>query len=90
MYLIETERSNWNLIEFGSKNQNTYAYIIYYIGLQLFICVFNKFGWLLAIATPRELLLKKVSFPLPNPDIFNLDHINALTVDTVVSDNGMY
>ncbi|OWM90266.1 NADH dehydrogenase [ubiquinone] 1 alpha subcomplex subunit 9, mitochondrial [Punica granatum] len=42
-----------------------------------------------AIATPREVLLKKVPFPLPNPDIFNLDQINALTVDTVVSDNAL-
>lgn len=41
-----------------------------------------------AIATPRELLLKKVPFPLPNPDIFNLDQINSFTVDTIVSDNG--
>lgn len=43
-----------------------------------------------AIASPRELLLKKVPFPLPKPDIFNLDEINALTVDTVVSENGKY
>ncbi|CAD5173026.1 NADH dehydrogenase [ubiquinone] 1 alpha subcomplex subunit 9, mitochondrial-like [Musa acuminata AAA Group] len=42
-----------------------------------------------AIATPRELLLKKVPFPLPNPDIFNLDQINSFTVDTVVSDNAL-
>nr|CAD1820943.1 unnamed protein product [Ananas comosus var. bracteatus] len=42
-----------------------------------------------AIASPRELLLKKVPFPLPNPEIFNLDQINALTVDTVVSENAL-
>ncbi|KAI3428906.1 NAD(P)-bd_dom domain-containing protein [Psidium guajava] len=42
-----------------------------------------------ALATPRELLLKKVPFPLPNPDIFNLDQINALTEDTVVSKDAL-
>lgn len=42
-----------------------------------------------AVATPREILLNKVPFPLPNPDIFNLDQINALTVDTVVSNNAL-
>ena len=41
-----------------------------------------------ALASPRDLLLKKVPFPLPTPDIFNLDQINALTIDTVVSENG--
>ncbi|KAG1361430.1 putative Myosin-8 [Cocos nucifera] len=43
----------------------------------------------LALASPREFLLKKVPFPLPNPDIFNLDQINGLTVDTVVSENAL-
>lgn len=42
-----------------------------------------------AFAMPRELLLKKVPFPLPNPDIFNLDQINALTEDTVVSKDAL-
>lgn len=42
-----------------------------------------------ALAYPREFLLNKVPFPLPNPDIFNLDQINALTVDTVVSENAL-
>ncbi|KAJ0963650.1 hypothetical protein J5N97_028772 [Dioscorea zingiberensis] len=42
-----------------------------------------------ALASPRELLLKKVPFPLPNPSIFNLDQIKALTVDTVVSENSL-
>uniref|UniRef100_A0A6I9S2K4 NADH dehydrogenase [ubiquinone] 1 alpha subcomplex subunit 9, mitochondrial n=2 Tax=Elaeis guineensis var. tenera TaxID=51953 RepID=A0A6I9S2K4_ELAGV len=42
-----------------------------------------------ALASPREFLLKKVPFPLPNPDIFNLDQINALTVDTLVSENAL-
>ncbi|KAJ6826823.1 NADH dehydrogenase [ubiquinone] 1 alpha subcomplex subunit 9, mitochondrial [Iris pallida] len=41
------------------------------------------------MASPRELLLKKVPFPLPNPEIFNLDQINALTVDTVVSEKAL-
>lgn len=41
------------------------------------------------MASPREVLLKKVPFPLPNPDIFNLDRINALTVDTLVSENAL-
>lgn len=45
-------------------------------------------GDLQAIASPREMLLKRVPFPLPNPGIFNLDQIEALTVDTVVSENG--
>lgn len=39
---------------------------------------------------PRELLLKKVPFPLPTPTIFNLDQIEALSTDTVVSENGVY
>ncbi|GAV77389.1 NAD_binding_10 domain-containing protein, partial [Cephalotus follicularis] len=42
-----------------------------------------------ALAMPREILLKKVPFPLPNPDIFNLDQIYALSTDTVVSENAL-
>ncbi|EXB46030.1 hypothetical protein L484_015891 [Morus notabilis] len=42
-----------------------------------------------AIATPREILLNKVPFPLPKPDIFNLDQILAQTTDTVVSENAL-
>ncbi|XP_059660187.1 NADH dehydrogenase [ubiquinone] 1 alpha subcomplex subunit 9, mitochondrial [Cornus florida] len=38
-----------------------------------------------AISTPREILLNKVPFPLPTPSMFNLDMINALATDTVVS-----
>jgi hypothetical protein len=41
-----------------------------------------------AIATPRELLLNKVPFPLPTPSNFNLDQINALSVDNLVSEDG--
>ena len=39
-----------------------------------------------AVASPRDLLLNKVPFPLPAPAIFNLDQINSLAVDTVVSE----
>ncbi|XP_062079602.1 NADH dehydrogenase [ubiquinone] 1 alpha subcomplex subunit 9, mitochondrial [Humulus lupulus] len=42
-----------------------------------------------AMAMPREILLKKVPFPLPNPEIFNLDQIIAQTSDTVVSENAL-
>ncbi|XVF21497.1 hypothetical protein REPUB_Repub12eG0095200 [Reevesia pubescens] len=42
-----------------------------------------------AIAMPREVLLKKVPFPLPSPDIFNLDQILAFATDTVVSENAL-
>ncbi|CAA6662569.1 unnamed protein product [Spirodela intermedia] len=42
-----------------------------------------------ALASPREFLLNKVPFPLPTPNIFNLDEINSLTVDTVVSENAL-
>ncbi|KAK0583538.1 hypothetical protein LWI29_037986 [Acer saccharum] len=42
-----------------------------------------------AFAMPREILLNKVPFPLPTPDIFHLDYINSLTSDTVVSDNAL-
>ncbi|KAF2292676.1 hypothetical protein GH714_026655 [Hevea brasiliensis] len=41
------------------------------------------------LATPREVLLNKVPFPLPTPNIFNLDEISALTKDIVVSDNAL-
>lgn len=41
-----------------------------------------------AFATPRELLLRKVPFPLPTPSIFNLDLINSWASDTLVSENG--
>lgn len=44
--------------------------------------------WFQALATPREMFLKKVPFPLPNPNIFNLDQIVASTKDNVVSENG--
>lgn len=41
--------------------------------------------WLifLALATPREIFLKKVPFSLPTPHIFNLDKILALTKITL-------
>ncbi|KAK4418447.1 NADH dehydrogenase [ubiquinone] 1 alpha subcomplex subunit, mitochondrial [Sesamum alatum] len=42
-----------------------------------------------AIATPREVLLKKVPFPMPTPTIFNLDQIEALSTDTLVSENAL-
>ncbi|XP_022874577.1 NADH dehydrogenase [ubiquinone] 1 alpha subcomplex subunit 9, mitochondrial-like [Olea europaea var. sylvestris] len=42
-----------------------------------------------AIAMPREILLKKVPFPLPTPAIFNLDLIEAFSTDTLVSGNGL-
>lgn len=42
-----------------------------------------------AIAMPREMLLRKVPFPLPTPEIFNLDQILASTTDTVVSENAL-
>lgn len=45
--------------------------------------------WFQAMATPREVLLKKVPVPMPTPSIFNLDLIEAFSVDTVVSKNGM-
>ncbi|KAG5567360.1 hypothetical protein RHGRI_002797 [Rhododendron griersonianum] len=41
------------------------------------------------IAMPREIFLNKVPFPLPTPTIFNLDQINALTQDTVVSPDAL-
>lgn len=41
-----------------------------------------------AIASPREMLLNKVPFPLPTPSIFNLDQINAFAVDNLVSEDG--
>ncbi|CAL0316869.1 unnamed protein product [Lupinus luteus] len=42
-----------------------------------------------AIAAPREILLNKVPFPLPVPNIFNLDEIHSLTTDTVVSKDAL-
>ncbi|GMY06200.1 NADH dehydrogenase [ubiquinone] 1 alpha subcomplex subunit 9, mitochondrial-like [Fagus crenata] len=42
-----------------------------------------------ALGLPREILLNKVPFPLPIPDMFNLDQIHALTRDTVVSENAL-
>ncbi|KAL8160698.1 hypothetical protein V2J09_002235 [Rumex salicifolius] len=42
-----------------------------------------------AVSSPREMLLNKLPFPLPTPNIFNLDQINALTVDTVVSKDAL-
>lgn len=42
------------------------------------------------IASPREFLLNTVPFPLPSPTIFYLDHNNALTMDALVSKNGLY
>ncbi|KAK2997824.1 hypothetical protein RJ639_026149 [Escallonia herrerae] len=42
-----------------------------------------------AISMPREILLNKVPFPLPTPTLFNLDSINALTTDTVVSKDAL-
>ncbi|XP_078440345.1 NAD(P)-binding Rossmann-fold superfamily protein [Wolffia australiana] len=42
-----------------------------------------------AIASPREFLLNKLPFPLPTPNIFNLEEVNALSVDTLVSDDAL-
>lgn len=42
-----------------------------------------------AMATPREVLLKKVPVPMPTPSIFNLDLIQAFSVDNVVSKNAL-
>ncbi|KAE9612231.1 hypothetical protein Lal_00022095 [Lupinus albus] len=42
-----------------------------------------------AIAAPREILLNKVPFPLPVPNMFNLDEIHSLTTDTVVSKDAL-
>lgn len=46
--------------------------------------------WFQAMATPRELILKKVPFPMPTPTIFNLDQIEAFSTDTLVSENGAH
>ncbi|KAH9627037.1 hypothetical protein KSS87_023725 [Heliosperma pusillum] len=42
-----------------------------------------------AMSSPREILLNKVPFPMPNPTIFNLDQIKALSGDTLVSENAL-
>ncbi|KAH0916934.1 hypothetical protein HID58_024594, partial [Brassica napus] len=42
-----------------------------------------------AMAGPRDFMVNKVPFPLPSPQIFNLDQINALTTDTLVSDEAL-
>ncbi|XP_062220723.1 NADH dehydrogenase [ubiquinone] 1 alpha subcomplex subunit 9, mitochondrial-like [Phragmites australis] len=42
-----------------------------------------------AIASPREMLLNKVPFPLPTPSIFNLDQINAFSADSIVSEDAL-
>ncbi|CAM8924837.1 unnamed protein product [Rhodiola kirilowii] len=42
-----------------------------------------------AIATPRELLINKLPFPLPTPEMINLDEINSLAQDTIVSENAL-
>lgn len=42
-----------------------------------------------AIATPREILLTKVPFPLPVPSMFNLDMIEAVASDTLVSKDAL-
>uniref|UniRef100_A0A803PGG4 ABC-type xenobiotic transporter n=1 Tax=Cannabis sativa TaxID=3483 RepID=A0A803PGG4_CANSA len=42
-----------------------------------------------AMAMPRDILVNKVPFPLPNPEIFNLDQIIAQTSDTLVSENAL-
>ncbi|KAH0909339.1 hypothetical protein HID58_032660 [Brassica napus] len=42
-----------------------------------------------AMAGPRDFMVNKVQYPLPSPQIFNLDQINALTTDTLVSDKAL-
>ncbi|KAH9602799.1 hypothetical protein KSS87_009286 [Heliosperma pusillum] len=42
-----------------------------------------------AMSSPREILLNKVPFPMPNPTIFNLDQIKALSGNTLVSENAL-
>lgn len=42
-----------------------------------------------ALLSPREALTNKVPFPLPIPELFNLDLIKAYSVDTVVSENAL-
>ncbi|KAK9756834.1 hypothetical protein RND81_01G124000 [Saponaria officinalis] len=41
------------------------------------------------MSSPREILLNKVPCPMPNPTIFNLDQIKALSGDLVVSENAL-
>lgn len=42
-----------------------------------------------AIAMPREILLNRVPVPMPTPSIFNLDAIEALTTDILVSKDAL-
>ncbi|CAN6868844.1 unnamed protein product [Brassica oleracea] len=42
-----------------------------------------------AMAGTRDFMVNKVPFPLPSPQIFNLDQINTLTTDTLVSDKAL-
>ncbi|XP_016492347.1 NADH dehydrogenase [ubiquinone] 1 alpha subcomplex subunit 9, mitochondrial [Nicotiana tabacum] len=42
-----------------------------------------------AIASPREFLLKKVPAPMPTPTIFNLDAIEAIITDNIVSKDAL-
>jgi NADH dehydrogenase (ubiquinone) 1 alpha subcomplex subunit 9 len=46
------------------------------------------FLFMQAMASPREMLLNKVPFPLPTPSVFNLDQIEAYSVDNLVSEDG--
>lgn len=57
-------------------------------GHLVYTCVDLYGSEMQAIASPREMLLNKVPFPLPTPSIFNLDQINAFSVDNLVSENG--
>lgn len=41
------------------------------------------------IALPRELLLRRVPFPIPSPTMFTLDYIRSLEFDHVVSDDAL-
>ncbi|XAR58681.1 hypothetical protein NMG60_11014166 [Bertholletia excelsa] len=52
-------------------------------------CVKVPFPITKAIAMPREIFLKKVPFSLPTSSMFNLDIINALTQDTIVSPDAL-
>lgn len=42
-----------------------------------------------AVSMPREVLLRKVPFPLPIPSMFNLDAMDVFATDTVVSGDAL-
>ncbi|WZZ69716.1 hypothetical protein YC2023_081086 [Brassica napus] len=66
-----------------------YVKLPFPIAKKAYLKLIRTIDALIAMAGTRDFMVNKVPFPLPSPQIFNLDQINTLTTDTLVSDKAL-